>query len=219
MVGITLPLAREKRVLRGSRRGSDSQLLAAAAAATAALELLNHGIVLIDGACRVSFANSLAKSICRETDGLALRGDQLVALGKPDSARLSCAIRCAVNGGQDASLRVERPQRRPVSLLIAALPLRDGYKGMPAALVLINDPDRAPAPPRVRLIQAYGLTGAEAGVAQLMLRGVGIADVAQRLNISVETARTHVRRLLTKTGTHRQSDLILLLLREVGGIV
>ncbi len=68
-------------------------------------------------------------------------------------------------------------------------------------------------------MQAYGLTAAEAVVAQLLLRGNSNAVVAERLNISLETARTHVRRLLAKTGTHRQSDLILVLLREVGAVV
>jgi DNA-binding CsgD family transcriptional regulator len=214
------PGAREQRTVGVSRRRADSRLFAAAAAATAAFEQLNQGIALIDKGCRVSFANAVAKAICRETDGVSLRGDELVATGKPDATRLNFALKRAVNAGEGTSLRLERPsQKRPLSILIQPLPLPSGYLSAPAALVLINDPDRSAAPPRERLVQAYGLTSAEAGVARLLLRGNSNAVVAERLNISLETARTHVRRLLAKTGTHRQSDLILVLLQEVGAIV
>lgn len=211
---------REQRTMRVSRRGADAQMFAAAAAATAALEQFNQGVALIDRACRVSFANALAKAICGETDGLSLRGDELIGSAKPESARLSLALKGAVDGGQSASLRLERPsQRRPLSLLITPLKLPVGYPAMPSAMVVINDPERSAAPPRERLMQAYGLTAAEAGVAQLLLRGNDVASVARRLSISRETARTHLRRLLVKTGTHRQSDLMLVLVREVGVIV
>jgi DNA-binding CsgD family transcriptional regulator len=220
MGGLTIPMLREQRATRVSRRRADSQLFEAAAAATAALEQFNQGVALIDRGCHVSFANSAASAICRETDGLSLRAGELVAAAKLDSARLSAALKGAVGGGQGASLRLERPsRRRPLSLLITPLQLTGGGATVPGAMVVINDPERSAAPPRERLIQAYGLTMAEAGIAQLLLRGNDIAAVAARLTISLETARTHLRRLLVKTGTHRQSDLILLLVREVGAIV
>jgi len=220
MDGITPPMMREQRTMRVARRKADSQLFEAAAAATAALEQLNQGVALLDRACHVSFANSLANAICRETDGLSLRAGELVASARPDCARLNMALKRAVGGGQGASLRLERPsRRRPLSLLITPLQLSAGCATAPGAMVIINDPERSPAPPRERLMQAYGLTMAEAGVAQLLLRGNDIAAVAARLTISLETARTHLRRLLVKTGTHRQSDLILVLVREVGAIV
>lgn len=220
MSPVTRPIQREQRAVRVSRRGADSRLFAAAAAATAALEQLNQGIALIDRACRVSFANRIAHAIFREIDGLSLRGDELITTAKPDSARLNMALKRAVNEGRGATLRLERPsQKRPLSLLITPLQLEASYMSTPAALVSINDLDRSAAPPRERLMQAYGLTLAEAGVAQLLLRGNGNAMVAAKLGISVETARTHLRHLLVKTGTHRQSDLISVLLREVGAIV
>ncbi|HTV97301.1 MAG TPA: helix-turn-helix transcriptional regulator [Steroidobacteraceae bacterium] len=220
MDGVTSSTQREQRATRVSRRKADSELFAAAAAATAALDRLNQGVALIDRVCRVSFANSLANAICRETDGLSLRSGELIATAKPDSARLSQALKRAVDGGLGASLRLARPsQRRPLSVLISPLQLPPGFPSTPAALVVINDPERSAAPPKERLMQAYGLTAAEAGVAQLLLRGNDVAAVARRLCISLETARTHLRRLLVKTGTHRQSDLILVLVREVGAIV
>lgn len=219
MDAVTQQNSREQRV-RVSRRRADSQLYAAAAAATAAFDQLNQAIALIDGVCRVSFANTLAREIFRETDGLSLRGRELVGTASPDSIPLNLALKRAVNGGQGASLRLERPsQRRPLSILITPLKPAACFPAAPAALVVISDPDRGRVPPTERLMQVYGFTLAEAGVAQMLLRGNGIAAVAKRLGVSLETARTHLRRVLAKTGTHRQSDLILVLMTQVGAIV
>jgi len=219
MDGITSSMPREQR--SAPRRQTDVVMVAVAAAATAALDRLSQGIAVIDKACRVSYANTLAQTICRETDGLSIRGGELIGTARSDATRLSVALKRAVGAGaQGSSLRLERPSRkRPLALLIAPMELEANSIRVPAALVLINDPDRHAEPPKERLMEAYGLTAAEARVAQLLLRGEGLAGVATHSSISLETARTHLRRVLVKTGTHRQSDLIALLLREVGGLI
>ncbi|MFX8516200.1 helix-turn-helix transcriptional regulator, partial [Acinetobacter baumannii] len=56
---------------------------------------------------------------------------------------------------------------------------------------------------------AYGLTAAEARVLSELTLGLDIHEVAQKFNTSVNTARTHLRNIMAKTGTHRQTDLIL----------
>ena len=61
------------------------------------------------------------------------------------------------------------------------------------------------------LQQLYGLTPAEARVAQAMLQGHGLDATAKILDIQRTTARTHLYRLFEKTGTHRQSELVRLL--------
>jgi len=219
MLGANLLAQREKRAA-APRRIEDMRFLAVAAAATAALDHLNCGIALIDKGCQVSFANKLAHSICEETDGLALRDNQLVGTAASGSSSLDAALKCAIREGEARAIRLERPSgRRPLSMQVAPLRADRGQPPLEAALVLIHDSDRHAVPPKQRLRDAYGLTAAEAGVAQLLLRGAGMAEIATELRISVETARTHLRRVLGKTGVHRQSDLILLLLREMGGVL
>jgi DNA-binding CsgD family transcriptional regulator len=39
--------------------------------------------------------------------------------------------------------------------------------------------------------------------------------VASQLNVSIETVRTHTRRVLSKTATQRQGELISLVLRAM----
>jgi DNA-binding CsgD family transcriptional regulator len=214
-----LEAEREQRSRGAPRRIDDARFFAIAAAATAALDQLDQGVALIDRVCRVSFANQQAQAICGETDGLALEGDRLVATSSPAAASLNSALKGAISEGKTSSLRLERsPGRRPLSLQIT--PLRSGFEGPDGdgAMVLISDSHQRAIPPKERLMTLYRLTPAEAGVAQLLLRGRDLATVAVDLDISVETVRTHVRRILGKTGARRQSDLMLLLLREVGGL-
>lgn len=100
---------------------------------------------------------------------------ELIGTARSDSTRLNAALKRAVGAGaQGSTLRLERPSRkRPLALLIAPMELEANSIGVPAAMVLISDPDRRAAPPKERLMEAYGLTAAEARVAQLLLREVG----------------------------------------------
>jgi len=67
-------------------------------------------------------------------------------------------------------------------------------------------------PPDMRVLCGlFDLTPAEARVA----RGVAMAQtpetIASTLNISLETARSHLKKIMQKTGTTRQAELVLLL--------
>jgi DNA-binding CsgD family transcriptional regulator len=60
----------------------------------------------------------------------------------------------------------------------------------------------------------FGLTRAEAAVAVEILETDGLQAVADRLDISLATARTHLAHLFDKTGTHRQAELVRLVLQS-----
>ncbi|MFC7738275.1 helix-turn-helix transcriptional regulator [Roseomonas sp. GCM10028921] len=64
---------------------------------------------------------------------------------------------------------------------------------------------------------AFGLTEAEAAVAQHVARGEGLPVVAAALGVSSSTARTHLKHTFDKTGTHRQAELAALLARLAPG--
>jgi DNA-binding CsgD family transcriptional regulator len=69
--------------------------------------------------------------------------------------------------------------------------------------------DTAPFPAEL-FVRRYGITPAESRVMQLLVQGMTPADAAEALGISLPTARTHLARLLDKTGTSRQADLVRL---------
>lgn len=61
------------------------------------------------------------------------------------------------------------------------------------------------------LRSAYGLTQAEALLAVALCRGTSLGEFAAERGISIHTARTQLRALLSKTRTERQADLVGLL--------
>jgi DNA-binding CsgD family transcriptional regulator len=72
---------------------------------------------------------------------------------------------------------------------------------------------RIPTPFELMLRQRYMLTPAEARLAAALATGVTLKTAAERLYISLNTARTHLARVYDKTGVRRQAELLLVLMR------
>ena len=83
----------------------------------------------------------------------------------------------------------------------------------PLALVLISDPERDRDIAASELARLYGLTPTEAKLALALLDGYGLDSAARQLSIGRNTARTHLKRIFEKTRTHRQAELVALILR------
>jgi DNA-binding CsgD family transcriptional regulator len=108
------------------------------------------------------------------------------------------------------------PVGAPAALPVLVAPLRGARPaptGPPAtAIVLVADPEAAAPAPGAPLRELYGLTGAEARVAAALLDHERLANVAAALRVSLATVRTLLQRAFEKTDTHRQADLVRLML-------
>ena len=62
----------------------------------------------------------------------------------------------------------------------------------------------------------FGLTPAEAALADALVRGATLEQFATRRGTSIHTVRGQLRALLAKTGTHRQAELVALLVPVAG---
>jgi DNA-binding CsgD family transcriptional regulator len=208
------------RALKLSMRLTEVDLFGAGAAS--ALDQLANGIALLDHGGRVRFLNKMCEAIVREAGGLSMCDGLLAAKLPHQDALLNAAIRSAIDDKRGTTVQVSRTAgRSALTLLLSPLNLDSAWFGMrpPGAIVVVSDPERGCLPPAQRLIQAYRLTKAEASVALALLAGHEIATVADRLHITYETARTHLRRIFSKTGTRRQSELVRKLQREVCAIL
>jgi len=72
--------------------------------------------------------------------------------------------------------------------------------------VFVADPARTIQPGDV-LRRLYGLTGAEAALATLLVNGRSPEDAAAELGVSIHTVRTQLKHVLGKTGARRQAEL------------
>jgi DNA-binding CsgD family transcriptional regulator len=142
-------------------------------------------------------------------------GDRLVLEGAGARALLDEAIERykaqAVPAVQSVPM-ISRDELPP--LILHLLPIRraarDIFSRSMAVLAVTQVGQVGPPDMRV-LCGLFDLTPAEAKVA----RGIAMAQtpemVAASLNISLETARSHLKRIMQKTGTTRQAELVLLL--------
>lgn len=60
------------------------------------------------------------------------------------------------------------------------------------------------------LTKRYLLTTREAEVMELLVRGNTASDIASKLTISENTAKTHVKRLYAKLDVHKRRELLAL---------
>ena len=179
------------------------------------LQRLGLGLLILDPGRRLLFGNALAERLLRDGSALRLSNGRVRAVGKDAAGfaeMVEQAARTSADKGQDAGgtlhLRAGRGSAR--RLLIAPLAATRCAFGIsiPAVLVLISDPDEQPTASVEQLCAAFGLTHAEGLLLAGVVAGQSLADYAERTGIALETARTHAKRLLSKSGYHRQIDLV-----------
>jgi DNA-binding CsgD family transcriptional regulator len=64
----------------------------------------------------------------------------------------------------------------------------------------------------------FGFTAAEARVANALLVGQTVEDISRETDVRCDTVRSHVKRMLAKTGTRRQGDLQKLLVKALPNV-
>jgi len=62
------------------------------------------------------------------------------------------------------------------------------------------------------LRSTYDLTASEIRICALLTNGESVESVSEKLGISPNTARTHIKRIFNKTGSARQSELVKLMM-------
>ena len=184
------------------------------------LDQLPTAIIVVDAAARPVMVSAAAEAILASSDGFLVKRRRLEALWHAERVRLDqlIASACAVADGDAAAggqLTVSRPSgRRPFLVMVSPLPRaycdQAGQQGRLAAVV-IKDPHarlHASAASRRELAEVYGLTRAEERLLHFILDGLGLFEAAERLGVSRNTARTHMKRIYAKTGTRRQAELM-----------
>jgi len=185
-----------------------------------ALEVVRHGVIIVAGEHLVINLNSAAERIVRAEDGLCMRSGRIAATSTRAEQELHCAIQNALTGEPSTvrtgqSLTCFRPSgKRPYVIHVLPSHRRNANEPLrqQMALVLIIDPEDEPEPAVALLRRLYCLTEAEAEVALHVMHGADLKQISEELSISLTTVRTHLQHVFDKTDTHRQAQLVRLLL-------
>lgn len=175
--------------------------------------------LLISDTGRLIRANTAAEAILRAGDAISIKFGRLSAQDADADARLQAGLALAVRSVSAQGATVSLPQRTsPGALLLSIYPIARRRQfpaaDRAAALVTIIDP---PTPASIdavtRLSAACGLSRREREVLDLMLADAGAATISDRLQISRETVRVHIRNLYRKLGANSRSAVLAMLRR------
>ena len=183
------------------------------------LDAISLAMLEADEAWTVSRANSSARRILDSGDPIALVDDRLVFVRARD-AQAAARWWLGAEGGADRPLVLPR-LRSQVPLLMHAFPraLQVASGGEGRRQILLVDPSRTPTPPPSVLVEAFGLTRSEAGLALALARGLSLAECATQARITTGTARRHLENIFRKTGVRRQVEVVRLVLGAAAPVV
>lgn len=224
----SLTLGHLSRSLGTMSRLRDAEL--SIASTLAALDRLPGCVFLLGARGQVIFSNLAANRVLQGGDGIAMRAGNSTtdALGWLHAARPSVQaelvreIRKALCP-QPAraqylanALRLPRPSgRAPLVLQISPLAEQSALATADRqafAIVFVSDPEAQVRVDPVLGKQIYALTPAESRLANNLLGGENLREIAGRTAVSELTLRKQLQALFGKTRTRRQSELLKLLM-------
>ena len=177
-----------------------------------ALDYFAVGVILADRDGAILHMNAAAEESVRRNDGLHIHHNQLEAHNPAQATRL----RALIAGRRSGGVVISHPDKKHAYQLWV-VPLhstRSMRSRCVASLIFVCDTERE-LPDGGVLEEFYDFTPSEARLATHLMNGSSLADSATALGIRIGTAKTHLKRIFSKTHTQRQSELVHLLMQSV----
>jgi DNA-binding CsgD family transcriptional regulator len=101
-------------------------------------------------------------------------------------------------------------------------PLLDAPPGSAAgeavSVAFLANPDTGPVSTTEVLEQLYSLTPAEAELVRMLSEGLSLDEVATARGVTMNTVRSQLKQVFSKTDTKRQGELVRLVLTGVSSL-
>lgn len=189
-----------------------------------AVNQLSLATILLDENGAVLSCNRMAEQLlAREPElqvskGFLQVGDEATTA---ELQRLIAAVLEQQQHGGPAVIEAMRITRdgdyADLGVAVRPVPMNEWSEGrsVPTVAIFISDPDFGAEAPVKVISRLFGFTPTEAQLSLLLAEGLSLDEASQALNISRNTARTHLRSIFNKTGVSRQTLLVRLILKSV----
>jgi DNA-binding CsgD family transcriptional regulator/PAS domain-containing protein len=184
------------------------ELARTASIATAALDQLDVGVLVIDRAFRVLHVNATASRILDTERALMIRSGRLWFDTRKHEAELQQLMDTGVIQSAPTSDRLTRLRVAGFSCSVSPLPEAQRFGESPIFVVTLVRADYSGPKLMSELQTRFGLTCSEAALADQIAAGRTLSDIAGRNSISLNTVRTHLKAVFAKMNVHSQSDLV-----------
>src|SRR3974390_1437804 len=182
------------------------------------LDWIADGVALLRADDRIAYGNDMLHELARHGDGLRIVGDSIAFAELEARRRFTAALGAAQRIGDGSyeaeSMDFAAPRTggmpayivsvRPL-LKIDALPVQQAQAEI---LVFIRDPLWRNAATSQILQELFGLTNAEAHLAQALCTGMATVAYAGARGVSLNTVYSHLKRIREKTGCKSVPELI-----------
>lgn len=194
------------------------------------MDRLLPGVILLDARRQPVLVSRSARRILDQSDGFWFDagGPRVVSQSETATLRQYTADAVAVGsesgplqpavGGAGGLMVVSRPSGRRgytvhVAPLLAAPP--ESRAGDAVAYIMISDLDDTDVSPAEVLQSLYSLTPAESELVRLLVQGRSLEQAAAARGVSLNTVRTQLKHIFSKTDTKRQGELVQMVLAGI----
>lgn len=169
------------------------------------LDRLPVGVALVEDTGAVVSMNRALRLILNNNDGLVLVAGRMES--RPRKL-LEEALREVASAAAHAGTRTAfRLEQGAGSLSVLVSKLQPTNETTPLAMLWVASAD-VPLVPESGLRELFGLTAAEARLAQRLVRGLTLEESAQDLGTTTNTAKTQLKAVFAKVGVRRQPELV-----------
>lgn len=172
------------------------------------LEAMSAPCLLINGHGQVSAMTPSAEQTLASNNDLLLR-DQMLTSNDASLARdLTLALRDAIVMRRPARVQIGLTRR----LDLFPLERREwSLSFAPSVVAVFRDSAAAFGSAVIVATERFGLSAAEAAVAELLVTGLSRREIAARRGVTEETLRSQLKAVYAKTGCSREAEVISLL--------
>lgn len=187
----------------------------------AALDHVSRPMIVFNEMAQVVKCNEAAESLLDTHPGLSVSSEEDPRLQSPFrrfNQKLNDAIITSIinarRGIRESIVLLHEYEGDCITLCIT--PLADDNAGSHGALAELYSKRLDVPVDRKKLRALFNCTETESRVAVNLMHGLDAREIAEREGITLNTARQHIKSLLTKNGFRRQAELVAALVRAVG---
>jgi len=175
------------------------------------LDRLGVPIFIVEEDGNLRYANAAGADMLAHGGPLRSVNNTLCTDDMPDGERLKSAIAssCADGESQTILMKDEGGKHPPIAMIA---PFRNGADTHNAIVLL-----RCAAETNNGLLQSlrqlFHLSPAEAAIAIALAAGVDLLEISQARHVKLNTLRSQIASIMSKTGTRRQAELVALIAR------
>ncbi len=185
----------------------------------AIMDRLPIGVILVGRGCEV---HERAREILSLDDGIQIHRRVLKAASCSETRHVHQVVALALtpqNGvplpGEDVIVLSRPSGLLEFSALVSPLAANQDVFREPLAAIFLSETSRPIEIDPRRLEKLYNITLCEARVASLLVQGLNLNNAATYLGVSLNTVRSQLKSVFSKTGCDRQLELVRTILSGV----